>query len=70
MTRTAENYVTADEAADLLGVQRRSLYLYVHRLKGFPQPVKVGRTPLFDRQALMDWRARHPARRRRGAPPD
>ena len=59
-----DDFATADEAADLLGVERRSVYVYVRRLKDFPQPVKVGRTLLFDRQALTDWRAKHPARRR------
>ncbi|MDX2532290.1 helix-turn-helix transcriptional regulator [Streptomyces scabiei] len=60
-----EGLVTADEAADLLGVDRRSIYTYVRRLKGFPQPTTVGRTLLFDREALLNWRAAHPARRKR-----
>ncbi|WP_329311645.1 helix-turn-helix transcriptional regulator [Streptomyces sp. NBC_01262] len=60
-----EDFANADEAAELLGVERRSVYTYVQRLKGFPQPVRVGRTLLFDRRALLQWRAAHPARRRR-----
>jgi predicted DNA-binding transcriptional regulator AlpA len=64
-----DDYATADEAADLLGIERRSLYTYVRRLKGFPQPVKVGRTLLFDRESLLGWRAKHPARQRHGHPP-
>ncbi|MFD6415323.1 helix-turn-helix domain-containing protein [Streptomyces sp. NPDC060194] len=59
-----DDFATADEAAELLGVERRSVYTYVRRLKGFPQPKKVGRTLLFDRRALHDWRAAHPKRRR------
>ncbi|MDX5563791.1 helix-turn-helix domain-containing protein [Streptomyces sp. ID05-04B] len=61
--------LTTDEAAELLGVDRRSVYTYVQRLEGFPQPERIGRTLLFERQALLDWRAKHPRRRRREAPP-
>jgi prophage regulatory protein len=63
-----EDYATADEAADLLGIQRRSLYLYARRAPGFPQPVKVGRALLFDRAALLAWRQAHPARKRGDSP--
>lgn len=63
-----EDFVTADEAADLLGIERRSVYSYVHRLKGFPQPTRVGRALLFNRKALHEWRATHPARRKKGPP--
>jgi excisionase family DNA binding protein len=59
-----EGLLTTDEAADLLGVERRSLYTYVRRMPGFPQPTKIGRTLLFNEQELLDWRAKHPARRR------
>ncbi|WP_157865020.1 helix-turn-helix domain-containing protein [Streptomyces prasinopilosus] len=61
--------MTADEAAGLLGIDRRSVYTYVQRMEGFPQPSKIGRTLLFERQALLDWRAKHPARRKRDSPP-
>lgn len=64
-----DDFLTADEAADLLGIERRSLYTYVRRLEGFPQPVKVGRTLLFDRRALLGWRAKHPSRRKQGSSP-
>lgn len=64
-----DNHATADEAADLLGIERRSLYTYVRRLKGFPQPTVIGRTLLFDRRELADWRAKHPARRKRDSTP-
>lgn len=56
--------LTTDEAAELLGIDRRSVYTYVQRLKGFPQPERIGRTLLFDRQSLLEWRANHPARQR------
>ncbi|MFI1161340.1 helix-turn-helix transcriptional regulator [Streptomyces sioyaensis] len=59
-----EGYVTAEEGAELLGIQRRSLYLYVRRADGFPQPVTIGRSLLFERAALVAWRATHPARKR------
>jgi len=62
-----DGYVTTQEAADLLGIKLASVYLYVRRLQGFPQPVKVGRTLLFSRDALVDWRAAHPTRKVKGS---
>jgi prophage regulatory protein len=59
-----EGFLTADEAADLLGIERRSIYTYVRRMPEFPQPTKVGRTLLFEQQALLKWRDGHPARQR------
>lgn len=56
--------MTADEAADLLGIQRRSLYYSVQRVDGFPQPQRIGRTLLFVEAELRQWRAEHPARSR------
>ncbi|WP_087097933.1 helix-turn-helix domain-containing protein [Nocardiopsis sp. JB363] len=64
-----EGWATTQQAADLLGVERESVYIYVRRLKDFPQPTKIGRTLLFDRQALLDWRKDHPARGKRDSPP-
>lgn len=58
-----DDFATADEAAGLLGIERRSVYTYVRRLKGFPQPVTIGRTLFFDRRALLEWRANHPSRK-------
>jgi len=63
-----EDYVDADQAADLLGIKRRSLYHYVRRLEGFPQPVRIGRTLLFSKDELTSWRADHPARKRGDSP--
>lgn len=57
-------WLTADEAATLLGVSRKSLYDYVLRLKGFPPPKRIGRTLLFNEADLREWREQHPARRR------
>jgi predicted DNA-binding transcriptional regulator AlpA len=56
--------VTTAEASEILGVKQESVYIYVRRLEGFPQPVKVGRTLLFDEAALRQWRLEHPARPR------
>jgi predicted DNA-binding transcriptional regulator AlpA len=56
-----EGYLTADEAAAHLGVNRQTLY----NLKGrpdFPDPIHVGRTPLWPLASLDAWRAKHPAR--------
>ncbi|MFG2676932.1 helix-turn-helix transcriptional regulator [Streptomyces sp. NPDC048445] len=56
--------VTTDQAAEILGVKKESVYIYVRRLEGFPQPTKLGRTLLFDEAALRQWRQGHPARPR------
>lgn len=64
MTVNTDGYVTTEEAAELLGIKVASVYLYVRRLDGFPQPAKVGRTLLFDKQALVEWRHAHPTRKR------
>lgn len=56
--------VTTDQAAEILGVKKESIYIYVRRLEGFPQPTKLGRTLLFEEEALRAWRADHPARPR------
>lgn len=55
---------TTDEVAEILGIKKESVYIYVRRLKGFPQPTKVGRTLLFDESAIRQWREEHPARQR------
>lgn len=59
-------WLSADDAAKLLGITRKSLYDYVLRLKGFPQPKRVGRTLLFEEKTLLEWRQQHPARQPRG----
>jgi predicted DNA-binding transcriptional regulator AlpA len=58
-----DGHVTTIEAADLLGIKVASVYIYVNRLSGFPQPIKVGRTLLFNRNALVEWRKAHPPRK-------
>lgn len=55
---------TTDEVAEILGIKKESVYIYVRRLEGFPQPAKVGRTLLFDAEAVRLWRTQHPARQR------
>ena len=58
--------LTTEQVAKALGVKKESVYIYVRRLKDFPQPTKVGRTLLFPEQAVRDWRKEHPARPRGG----
>jgi predicted DNA-binding transcriptional regulator AlpA len=53
----------ASEVAELLGVQRRSVYHMRRYLDGFPQPaITKGRVPLWERKQVEAWRAAHPAR--------
>ncbi|MFD8555683.1 helix-turn-helix transcriptional regulator [Streptosporangium canum] len=58
-----DGYLDADQTADLLGIKRRSLYHYVRRLEDFPQPTRIGRTLLFEKDEIKAWRAAHPSRR-------
>ncbi len=62
-----EGLLTADQAAELLGIQVRSVYYSVQRVPGFPQPQRIGRTLLFAEAELRSWRAAHPARKRGGS---
>jgi len=59
-----EGHLTAQQAADHLGIAKQTLY----NLAGspdFPDPIHVGRTPLWPVEGLDAWRAKHPARRQR-----
>ncbi len=67
VTMNLDGHVPTEEAAEILGIKVASVYLYVRRLEGFPQPIHVGRTLLFDKAALLAWRETHPARRRKSA---
>lgn len=62
-----EEYLTSKEAADLIGVSERTMYYYLRdRAKtGFPEPKRFSRSLMWPRQAITEWRARHPARPRR-----
>lgn len=64
LTMNIPGMLTTEQAAELLGVKKESVYIYVRRLDGFPQPTKLGRTLLFDEAALRLWRQEHPARPR------
>lgn len=64
LTMNIPGMATTDEVAEILGIKKESVYIYVRRLKGFPQPTKVGRTLLFDEAAVRQWRHEHPARPR------
>ncbi|MET9445464.1 helix-turn-helix domain-containing protein [Streptomyces sp. NPDC006610] len=69
-------YLTTQEAADLLGVDERTVYYYVrdreprppkHKGTDFPEPRRFGRTMMHDEEELLAWRAAHPARAKRRA---
>ncbi|MFD8088579.1 helix-turn-helix domain-containing protein [Streptomyces malaysiensis] len=70
-------YLTTKEAAELLGVEERTVYYYVRDRKprppkkgtGFPEPKRFGRTMMHDEKELLAWREGHPARTR-PKPPD
>lgn len=59
-----DDYLTADEAAEVLGIARRSVYYYESYVDGFPQAIRVGRTPMWNRKEIDAWRKAHPARKR------
>ncbi|QQM45126.1 helix-turn-helix transcriptional regulator [Streptomyces liliifuscus] len=58
-------YLTTDQAAERLGVNRQSVYNLANRAPDFPKPVKVGRASLWPEAAVDEWRAKHPARQRK-----
>lgn len=55
-------YLTSDEAAERLGINRQSLYNLANRSPDFPKPKKIGRTSLWPEDKLDEWRAQHPKR--------
>ncbi|MFM9629406.1 helix-turn-helix transcriptional regulator [Streptomyces galilaeus] len=57
-------YLTSNQVAARLGVNRQSVYNLVNRVADFPKPVKVGRASLWAEVAVNEWRAKHPARRK------
>ena len=56
------DYLTSDEAAERLGINRQSLYNLANRSPDFPKPEKIGRTSMWRQQELDEWRVRHPKR--------
>lgn len=64
LTMNIPGMATTDQVAEILEVKKESVYIYVRRLKDFPQPIKVGRTLLFNEEAVRQWRGEHPARPR------
>lgn len=61
-----DGYLTAAQAAELLGIRRESVYSYSQRLPGFPQPTRVGRTVLWAEADIKAWRGAHPSRKANG----
>lgn len=57
-------YLTSEQAAERLGINRQSLYNLASNHPDFPKPTKIGRTSLWPIKELDAWRERHPARRR------
>lgn len=62
-------YLTSDQVAARLGINRQSVYNLVNRVADFPKPTKVGRTSLWVEAAVDEWRAKHPARARQSKKP-
>ncbi|WP_406123050.1 helix-turn-helix domain-containing protein [Streptomyces canus] len=60
-------YLTSDQVAARLGINRQSVYNLVNRVADFPKPEKIGRASVWPEAAVDDWRAKHPARSRRGS---
>lgn len=55
-------YLTSDDAAERLGINRQSLYNLASRAEDFPKPLKIGRTSLWPVDGIDAWRAKHPKR--------
>lgn len=61
-------YLTSDQVAARLGINRQSVYNLANRSPDFPKPVKVGRASLWPEAAIDEWRSVHPARQKRANP--
>jgi prophage regulatory protein len=59
-------YLTSDQVAARLGINRQSVYNLVSRVADFPKPEKIGRASVWPEAAVDKWRTEHPARTRRG----
>lgn len=55
-------YLTSDQVAARLGINRQSVYNLVNRVADFPEPEKIGRASLWPEAAVDEWRAKHPGR--------
>lgn len=55
-------YLTTEQAAARLGINRQSVYNLANRAPDFPKPVKIGRASLWPEAELDAWRVKHPAR--------
>lgn len=55
-------YLTSDNAAARLGINRQSLYNLASRAQDFPKPVKIGRASLWPTLEIDAWRTKHPKR--------
>lgn len=62
MVTPIPGYLTAQQAADHLGITLQAVYNLNSRNNDFPAPVYVGRTPLWPADQIDTWRAAHPAR--------
>lgn len=59
-----DDRLTSAEAAERLGISREAVYVLNSRKgNGFPQPVYVGRTPMWTSAELDTWRTAHPSKR-------
>lgn len=54
-----EGFLTTDQLADRLGIQRASIYR-MHTRGDLPEPEKVGRTPLWPVAAIESWEKGRP----------
>lgn len=54
-----EGFLTSDQLAARLGVQRTSIYR-MHTRGDLPKPEKVGRTPLWPLVAIETWEQSRP----------
>ena len=55
LTEVPEELISATEAAKLFGISRQRLDEISRKDATFPKPVMVGRTRVFDRQAVIAW---------------
>lgn len=57
-----QGFITTKQAAALLGVTEKTVYYYARDYGDFPQPERFGRSLLWRKEPLEQWRSTHPPR--------
>jgi predicted DNA-binding transcriptional regulator AlpA len=59
-----DEYLTTAQAAEILGIDERTMYYYARDHDDFPEPRRFGRTLMWREAPLRAWREKHPPKKR------